>query len=474
MNAITPISTTIVDLQSRHSGLRQRYCLDSTPALQRQTQRESNARSYPRRIPLELKRAQGVYVEDSRGQVYIDCLAGAGTLALGHNHPVVVEAIQRTLASGIPLHTLDLSTSIKDAFVQTLFDLLPSEFAKDARIQFCGPTGADAVEAALKLSRTATGRHSVLAFHGAYHGMTLGTLSISGNLGPKSALGGLLAGVQFLPYPHEYRCPFGLSGEQSIDANLHYIRHLLSDPESGVTQPAAMILETVQGEGGVIPAPDRWLQGLRVITREHGIPLILDEIQCGIGRTGDLFAFERSSITPDVITLSKAIGGGLPLSVVVYRGELDQWQPGAHAGTFRGNQLAMAAGDATLRFIQREGITEHVRGVGARLQGVLQGLQAEFDWVGDVRGRGLMLGMEIVDPSRNDAAGRPVADGERARKLQRACLERGLIVELGGRHGATVRFLPPLIISEAEIEHVGQILYQAAQSVQGFALAAQQ
>ena len=474
MSVITPTTNIPLELRHRHTGLSQRYCLDSTPLLQRQTQRESNARSYPRRIPLELKRAQGVYVEDSRGQVYIDCLAGAGTLALGHNHPVVVEAIQKTLASGVPLHTLDLSTAVKDAFVQTLFDLLPGDFAKDARIQFCGPTGADAVEAALKLARTATGRQSVLAFHGAYHGMTLGTLSISGNLGPKSALGGLLSGVQFLPYPHEYRCPFGLSGEQSIDTNLHYIRHLLSDPESGVTQPAAMILETVQGEGGVIPAPDRWLQGLRAITREHGIPLILDEIQCGIGRTGDLFAFERSSITPDVITLSKAIGGGLPLSVVVYRGELDQWQPGAHAGTFRGNQLAMAAGDATLRFIQREGITGHVRSVGARLNTLLQGLQAEFDWVGDVRGRGLMLGMEIVDPSRNDGAGRPVADGERARKLQRACLERGLIVELGGRHGATVRFLPPLIISEAEVEHVGQILYQAAQSVQGFALAAQQ
>jgi diaminobutyrate-2-oxoglutarate transaminase len=474
MNAITPPTDIPRELQRRHTGLSQRYCLDSTPVLQRQMQRESNARSYPRRIPLELKRAQGVYVEDSRGQVYIDCLAGAGTLALGHNHPVVVEAIQRILASGIPLHTLDLSTSVKDAFMQTLFDLLPGDFAKDARIQFCGPTGADAVEAAVKLSRTATGRHSILAFHGAYHGMTLGTLSLSGNLGPKQALGGLLAGVQFLPYPHGYRCPFGLSGEQSIEANPHYIRHLLSDPESGVTQPAAMILETVQGEGGVIPAPDRWLQGLRAITREHGVPLILDEIQCGIGRTGDLFAFERSAITPDVVTLSKAIGGGLPLSVVVYRGELDQWQPGAHAGTFRGNQLAMAAGDATLRFIQREGITGHVRSVGARLNTLLKGVQAEFDWVGDVRGRGLMLGMEIVDPSRNDGAGRPVADGERARKLQRACLERGLIVELGGRHGATVRFLPPLIISEAEIEHVGQILYQAAQSVQGFALTAQQ
>ena len=296
--------------------------------------------------------------------------------------------------------------------------------------------------------------------------MTLGTRSVSGNLGPKNALGGLLAGTQFLPYPHAYRCPFGLRGEQAIDANLHYIRSLLSDPESGVTQPAAMILETVQGEGGVIAAPDRWLQGLRAITREQGIPLILDEIQCGIGRTGDLFAFERSAITPDVLTLSKAIGGGLPLSVVVYRGELDQWQPGAHAGTFRGNQLAMAAGDATLRFIQREGICSHVRNVGARLQTLLQGLQAEFDWVGDVRGRGLMLGMEIIDPASQDGLGQPAADGDKARKLQRACLERGLIVELGGRHGATVRFLPPLIISDAEVDLVGQILYQAAQSIE--------
>lgn len=457
---------TISELQRRHSGLSERYCLDTTPLLQRQESQESNARSYPRRIPLELTRAQGVYVEDSRGQVYIDCLAGAGTLALGHNHPVTVEAIQQTLASGIPLHTLDLSTAVKDAFVQQLFEILPGDLVRNARVQFCGPSGADAVEAAIKLSRTATRQQNVLAFHGAYHGMTLGTLSLSGNLGPKKSLGGLMAGVQFLPYPHAYRCPFGLSGEASIDANLHYIRHLLADPESGLTQPAAMILETVQGEGGVIPAPDRWLQGLRQITRDHGVPLVLDEIQCGIGRTGDMFAFERSGITPDVLTLSKAIGGGLPLSVVVYRGELDQWEPGAHAGTFRGNQLAMAAGAATLRFIREQDVIRHVQQVGAKLQQTLGGLQSEFAWIGDVRGRGLMLGMEIIDPANSDTLGQPLADGNRARRLQRACLERGLIVELGGRHGATVRFLPALIISEAEIEHVGQILFQAAQSLQ--------
>lgn len=466
MNAVSAPLTSIDELRHGHSGLHTRYCLDSTPILDRQSQQESNARSYPRRLPLVLARAQGVYVQDTRGQVFIDCLAGAGTLALGHNHPVVVGALQKALTSGLPMHTLDLSTPVKDAFVQELFECLPAEFARNARIQFCGASGADAVEASIKLTRTATGRHSILAFHGAYHGMTLGTLSLSGNLGPKSPLGSLLSGVQFLPYPHDYRCPFGQAGERGVQTSLHYIRHLLSDPESGVTRPAAMILEPVQGEGGVIPAPASWLQGLREITAELDIPLIFDEIQCGIGRTGDMFAFEQSGSMPDAITLSKAIGGGLPLSVVVYQKELDQWQPGAHAGTFRGNQLAMAAGTATLQFMRQEKLTEHVQRVGAHLFTHLQQLKAEFNWIGDVRGRGLMLGMEVVNPAgEKDAQGHPLADGARARLFQRACLERGLIVEVGGRHSATVRFLPPLIITEKEVDHVAQILYQAALSL---------
>ena len=465
MNIFTQPSNNASDLQRKHSGLKSLYCLDTTPVLERQARQESNARSYPRRIPLVLERAHGIYVQDTRGQVFIDCLAGAGTLALGHNHPVVVEAIQAALASGLPMHTLDLSTPVKDAFVQEVFACLPDAFARQARIQFCGPTGADAVEAAVKLCRTATKGHSVLAFQGAYHGMTTGTLSLSGNLGPKQPLGGLLSGVQFLPFPHEYRCPLGgNTTESALAIHLRYLRHLLSDPESGVTRPAAMILETVQGEGGVIPAPVRWLQEVRELTQSQDIPLILDEIQCGIGRTGDIFAFQESGILPDVITLSKAIGGGLPLSIVVYREELDKWQPGAHAGTFRGNQLAMAAGTATLRFIKQEQITEHVRRVGERLRNHLLALRSEFPWVGDVRGRGLMLGMEIVSPGVL-VEGTPEANGNKARQLQRACLERGLILELGGRHGAVVRFLPPLIISEVEIDHVAQILFQAASAV---------
>lgn len=466
MESSTTSTQAAEALRRRHTGLSGTYCLDSSPLLERQKRQESNARSYSRRIPLVLERAHGIYVQDTRGQVFIDCLAGAGTLALGHNPSVVVGAIQEVLASGLPMHTLDLMTPVKDAFVQELFDCLPSEFARQARIQFCGPSGADAVEAALKLTRTATGRQGVLAFEGAYHGMTLGTLSISGNLAPKSALGALLPGVQRLPYPHDYRCPFGVGGPRSIGLHLHYLEHLLGDPESGLTAPAALILEPVQGEGGVIPAPDEWLRGVRDMTARRDIPLVVDEIQCGIARTGRMFGFQHAGILPDVITLSKAIGGGLPMSVVVYRQGLDVWQPGAHAGTFRGNQLAMAAGAATLRYIKTHELQDHAASMGERLRRLLEQLRGDFTWIGDVRGRGLMLGMEIVDPARApDAQRHPPADGGRALRLQRACLERGLIVELGGRHGATVRFLPPLIITAEEVDHVATIVAEACKAV---------
>ncbi|WP_122596404.1 aminotransferase class III-fold pyridoxal phosphate-dependent enzyme, partial [Pseudomonas viridiflava] len=271
------------------------YQFDESPLLARQSRQESNARSYPRRIPLALKRAKGIHVEDVEGRRFIDCLAGAGTLALGHNHPVVIEAIQQVISDELPLHTLDLTTPVKDQFVQDLFGLLPEELAREAKIQFCGPTGTDAVEAALKLVRTATGRSTVLSFQGGYHGMSQGALSLMGSLGPKQPLGALLsAGVQFLPYPYDYRCPFGLGGSQGVKVNLHYLENLLNDPEAGVQLPAAVIVEVVQGEGGVIPADLDWLRGVRRITEKAGVALIVDEIQSGFARTGRMFAFEHA------------------------------------------------------------------------------------------------------------------------------------------------------------------------------------
>lgn len=430
--------------------------------LERQQARESSARTYPRRIPIAIREAKGIYVKDVDGNVYFDCLAGAGTLSLGHNHPVVVAAIRAALDSELPLHTLDLTTPIKDEFVEALFASLPSEFAKNARIQFCGPTGADATEAAVKLVKTATGRRSMLSFHGSYHGMTHGALSLTGSLDAKVAVANLMPDVHFLPYPYQYRCPFGLGGELGHRTSSHYIESMLTDPESGIVPPAGMIVEIVQGEGGVIPAPDEWVREIRRITDEQNIPLIVDEIQTGFGRTGKLYAFEHSGIIPDVLLLSKAIGGSLPLSVVVYHQKLDQWKPGAHAGTFRGNQLAMAAGIAALCYTLEHRLTDRAVKLGDRLTTHLQQIQSETSCIGDVRGRGLMIGVEIVNPESNaNARGIYPQHPLMARQIQAECMRRGLILELGGRHGSVVRFLPPLIVTAEQIDRISEI-FQAA------------
>ncbi len=430
--------------------------------LDRQSGFESNARSYPRRLPIAIRRAQGVYVEDMDGRRYIDCLAGAGALALGHHHPIVAGAIQRTLADGVPLQTLDLTTPVKDRFVEALLSGLPKAFAEQARIQFCGPSGADAIEAAVKLVKTATGRRSILAFHGAYHGMTHGALGLTGETGPKQHISGLMPDVHFLPFPYVYRCPFGLGGEVGWRSSLAYIERLLDDSNSGITSPAAMILEAVQGEGGVIPAPDEWLREIRRLTRERDIPLIIDEVQTGIGRTGRLYAFEHAGILPDVLVLSKAIGGGLPLSAVVYHKDLDRWQAGAHAGTFRGNQLAMAAGTATLQYVKEHRLDRHAHEMGERLMAILRTIQKDKPQIGDVRGRGLMIGTEIVNPiDPPDALGVYPPHRKLACRIQTECLKRGLIVELGGRQGSVVRFLPPLIVTADEIDRIGTLFAEA-------------
>lgn len=500
--------------------------------LRRQSARESAARTYARALPIVPVRARGMTIEGADGRRYLDCLSGAGTLALGHNHPVVLEAIRKVLDSGAPLHVLDLATPVKDAFITELFRVLPPGLADHARVQFCGPAGTDAVEAAFKLVRAATGRSGILAFSGAYHGMTAGALEASG--------GAFDVRVARLPYPQDYRCPFGVGGERGAELAARWTESVLDDPKSGVPHPAGMILEPVQGEGGVIPAPDGWLRRMRQITADRSIPLIADEVQTGVGRTGAFWAVEHSGVTPDVMVLSKAIGGSLPLAVIVYRDELDAWQPGAHAGTFRGNQLAMAAGTATLAYVRENRLAERAAELGSRMLRQLQRLADEFACIGDVRGRGLMIGVEVVEPqaasvrdeglsaalAARDGAGsepgvlaaleggggppgraqsgasvdagrsggggaggrvglgparmegafaegvgsagggaralavqeadrhpRPAAS-ELAAAIQRECLRRGLIVELGGRHSSVVRLLPPLTISDEQADAV--------------------
>ncbi|MFF8973743.1 diaminobutyrate--2-oxoglutarate transaminase family protein [Streptomyces sp. NPDC014995] len=491
--------------------------------LRRQSARESAARTYARALPIVPVRARGLTIEGADGRRYLDCLSGAGTLALGHNHPVVLEAIRKVLDSGAPLHVLDLATPVKDAFITELFRTLPPGLARHARVQFCGPTGTDAVEAALKLVRAATGRTGVLAFTGAYHGMTAGSLEASG--------GAFDVRVTRLPYPQDYRCPFGVGGERGAELAARWTESVLDDPKSGVRPPAGMILEPVQGEGGVIPAPDAWMRRMRQITADRRIPLIADEVQTGVGRTGAFWAVEHSGVTPDVMVLSKAIGGSLPLAVIVYRDDLDVWEPGAHAGTFRGNQLAMAAGTATLAYVRTNGLADRAATLGAHLLDQLRRLARDIPYMGDVRGWGLMIGIEMVDPEgecRSSEPGwvglgeggwedhggggdvpgsangsvtavpadpgrmgepstaaslglHPPAQGMSTRTkaapgprpaapdlavaVQRECLRRGLIVELGGRHASVVRLLPPLTITDEQAAAVLDRLADALEAV---------
>ncbi|WP_028866578.1 diaminobutyrate--2-oxoglutarate transaminase family protein [Psychromonas hadalis] len=434
--------------------VKQPYDLTPDEVLLSQEHYESEVRSYPRRIPIAIKTTRGVIVEDTKGQTYVDCLAGAGALPLGYNHSEINQVMITQLNEGVPYQTLDLTTPSKDAFIKAVMQFLPANFAKTARIQFCGPSGADAVEASIKLAKLYTKRNTMVSFHGAYHGMTNGALSLTGSLSAKNRRTGLMSDVHFMPFPYSYRCSFGLGGAQGAAQSIRYIESILSDDESGITKPAAIIVEPIQGEGGVIPAPIEWLQALRRLTTEHGILLIFDEIQCGIGRSGDNFAFESAGVEPDILILSKAVGGGMPMSLILYHEKFDCWNPGEHTGTFRGNQLAMASGAKTLEIIKRDNLTENATLRGEQLRSGFTQLQQQFPQIGDVRGRGLMNAIEIIKPEQFNKLGQPIADPELAAKIQRAALESGLIIEKGGRQGAVLRFLPPLIISETQIEFV--------------------
>ena len=418
----------------------------------RQELTESNARSYPRKFPFAIAKAKGSWVTDVEGNKYLDFLCGAGTLALGHNDSEINQTMVDLLTGDAPLHTLDLTTPVKDKFVHTLLSLLPGELKDNAKVQFCSPSGTDAVDAALKLCKTATGRSSVIAFQGGYHGMGHGALALTGNLTAKNKVHGLMPDVHFFPYPYSYRCPFGLGGEAGVKAACTYFEHVLKDPESGITKPAAVIIEPIQGEGGVIPAPVEFLQTIRRVTQELDIPMIVDEIQCGVGRSGKFFAFEYAGIVPDVILASKAIGGSQPLSVVIYNRKLDKWEQGAHAGTFRGNQLAMAAGTVVMNRVSKPEFLEEVREKGKIIEERLLALKAKTKIIGDVRAKGLMIGTEFVNPKgQPDGIGSLPTSGEIAAKVQKICFENGFVAEKGGRGGSVMRCLCALNITKDEI-----------------------
>lgn len=398
---------------------------------------ESEVRSYCRSFPASFTTARGAVLHADDGRSYLDFLAGAGALNYGHNHPRIKRAVLDHLEADGLVTGLDLHTSAKARFLDAFSRLVLAPRGLPYKVQFTGPTGADAVEAALKAARLATGRTGVVAFSGGYHGHSLGALAATTNRQHRAAAGVPLANVTFVPYA---------GGPGVAFDGLAYLDAALADTHSGIDLPAAVIVEAVQAEGGVWVAPPEWLRQLRDLCDRWGIVLIVDEIQTGCGRTGPFFAFEASGIVPDVVTVSKSISGfGLPMAVVLLRPELDVWQPGDHCGTFRGHQLAFVAGAAALEVFVDDGLAERTAGLAAQVGHRLAEEVASLDDRIDVRGAGLLWGVDLatLDPT-----------GALTRRVAELAFEEGLIVERVGRNDTVVKLLPPLTITVDEL-HAG-------------------
>ena len=395
--------------------------------------RESEVRGYIRAFPTVFDRAVGSTLIDADGREYLDFFAGAGVLNYGHNNPVFTKALVEYLERDGIIHGLDMATSAKKAFIEAFerFVLEPRGF--DHKLQFTGPTGANAVEAALKVARQATGRSTVVAFTNGFHGLSLGALAATGNSHYRSAAGVGLDDIARLPYD-------GYLGP-AVDT-LDLFEKMLDDPGSGLDLPAAVIVEAVQGEGGINVASVAWLQRLRELTAARGILLILDEIQAGIGRTGHFFAFEAAGIVPDIVTVSKSISGsGLPMAIVLLRPEVDVWKPGAHTGTFRGNNLAFVSARAALEtYWADSALTDGVAAKSELLRGELEQIAAAYPDLGFVvRGRGLMYGL-ACDRDRGLAG-----------RISKAAFARGLVIETSGAFDEVLKFLPALTITDEEL-----------------------
>lgn len=400
---------------------------------------EGGILSYPRGMPMALRRARGATVEDVDGNIYVDFFGGAGVMNVGHANPQVIQAIQDQI--GELTHALDFPTPARRELLEVLLPLLPSELS---RVSFGGPTGSDAVESAIKLARFNTNRYPVIAFEGAYHGMTAGALSLCSGAPFKEGFLPLIPEVHFVPYAYCYRCAFGKVPASCSLECARFVEHVMEDPHSGIARPAALIVEPVQGEGGSIAPPEGFMQILREACTRHGVLLIADEIQAGFCRTGRMFSFQHSGIVPDIMTMSKALGGvGLPISGIAYREELNTWPAGKHIGTFRGNVAAYAAGAAAIKFMVAESLAEHVRLLGEAVLPMLKKIEADSKIVGEARGRGLLLGIEFV---KDKATKEPAP--ELARQVRSLCHKRGLLIEIGGHYFNVARFLPPLVVTK--------------------------
>lgn len=406
---------------------------------------ESEVKSYCRKYDAVFTKAKGSYLYDEKGEKYLDFLAGAGAMNYGHNNDYIKEFIIDYINQDGLMHGLDLYTSAKEEFMETFKTkiLLPRKL--DYKIQFTGPTGTNAVEAALKLARKVKKRNNIIAFSGAFHGMTLGSLSATSDEGSRNGTFVPLTNVSHLPYP----------GSVEFDT-LAYLRNVLEDDHSGIDKPAAIIVETIQAEGGVNVASVEWLQGLEKICHDYDILLIVDDIQVGNSRTGYFFSFERAGIEPDMVTLSKSISGyGLPMALLLLKPELDIWHPAEHNGTFRGNQLAFVGAKAAIEYNILNNLNEEVTKKGEYVKKYIEDNILVLSNKIGLRGIGLIWGIDFSKLKRDDIV----------KDIIKKCFKMKLIIESAGRKDLVLKILCPLTISYDELNEGLEIIREVIKEV---------
>ncbi len=388
---------------------------------------ESEVRSYSRSFPTVFKKAKGYKLWDTDDKEYIDFFAGAGTLNYGHNNDAMKQLLIEYIESDSITHSLDMATIARGTFLKKFDEVILRPRNLDYKVMFPGPTGTNAVESALKLARKITGRTNIMSFTNAFHGMTIGSLSITGNAAKREGAG--------IPLTHSVSMPFDKYNSKADSLSL--IESYLENSGSGVDLPAAIIVETVQGEGGINAASVEWLQGIEKVSRRFGILLIVDDIQAGCGRTGTFFSFEPAKIKPDIVCLSKSLGGyGLPMSITLFKKEHDVWEPGEHNGTFRGNNLAFIAATEALTYWENDNLSQEVDNKAELMHEFTKKISNEYPQLkAEPRGRGMMQGVACH------------VDGI-AGKICEEAFQRGLLMETSGPKDEVFKFLPPLIIDE--------------------------
>jgi len=407
-------------------------------------QLESKVRYYCNHYPVKFNKASGCFIEDDKGKKYIDFFTGAGALNYGHNEKTIKEALIKYLKEDGILHSLDMATCAKERFLNKFNDIILKPRDMNYKFQFCGPTGTNAVEAALKLARKVTKRKNIITFTNAFHGVSLGSLSVTGSKSKRSASGVSLGDTTFMPYENY----FG----KEVDT-LRYLDKYLSDPSSGIDAPAAFIIETIQAEGGVNTASKDWLKGIVEIAKRNNALLIIDDIQVGCGRTGSFFSFEKFGFLPDLICLSKSLSAyGLPLSILLISPEYDIWAPGEHNGTFRGNNLAFVSAVESLNFWADKNFEKSITDKSILLDKLLLKLSNKIGDIAFLKGRGMIRGIEFFDSSL-------------ARIISGVCFNNGLILETCGPNDQVIKLLPPINIEDTNLIHGIDILVSSIKEV---------